>query len=339
VSEEQKAELPPTKFRKFLKCVWKWTKRLLIILIIVVVIIFVGLIFRNRVLHGGMFDKNGGIDRVVLIVVDGLRADAVSPSISPNIYALTRNGSYTLKGLTDTPPMTPVAHVSLFTGQTAKAHGVSEYFKWWQMIGAFTWQASIFDYAHEHGFKTQVLIGWPDKKLNDDEERSLWLFKMGFYAKGVDHMSFFTKSPMMKSERAFEMLNISKPTFMFLHFLENDVSGHHFGWMSKEQFVELRKIDDAIGQLKKNLERNGMLERTLIVLTSDHGGLNKGHGRCYDIRCLRIPIIFVGPGVKKNNKMPDGQHIYDITPTILKIIGDADHRDFEGRHIPDIYVR
>ena len=234
--------------------------------------------------------------------------------------------------------MTPVAHVSLFTGLNSKTHGADGYFKWWQMIKVFIWKTSIFDFAHEHGFKTQVLLGWPNKKLNHDEVKSLRLFTFGFYAKGVDHLIFYPKSPMMKAERAYEILNVQKPTFMFLHFLENDVAGHTYGWMSKEQLKEIVRIDEAIGQLKKNLERAGLWERTLIVLTSDHGGLGKSHGRCSDIRCYRIPIIFSGPGVKKNYRMIDEQHIYDIAPTILKLLGDMDSRGFEGRPIPDIYT-
>jgi len=225
--------LPPTRFRRFIRTVWRWLKRLLILCVVLWVSVFVGLIFRNRVLHGGLFDKNQGIDRVALIVVDGLRADQVTPELTPNIYALSRTGAYSLKGLTDNPPLTPVAHMSLFTGLTSKTHGVNGYFKWWQIFKAFLWRTTIYDYAHEHGFGTQVLLGWPHKKLSHDEERSLNLFRFGFYAKGVDHMTFYTKSAMAKSELAFEMLNVEKPTFMFLHFLENDAAGHTFGWMSK----------------------------------------------------------------------------------------------------------
>lgn len=329
----------PTRFQRFIKIVCRWMKRLLIALIILCILIFVGLIFRNRVLHGGLFDKNGGVERVVLIVVDGLRTDQVTPELAPNIYALSRVGAYSFKGLTDTPTLTPVAHMSLFTGVTAKTHGVNGYFKWWQIFKAFLWRTTIYDYAHEHGFGTQVLLGWPNKKLSDDEERSLRLFKFGFYAKGVDHMTFYAKSPMMKAERAYEILNTEKPTLMFLHFLENDAAGHTYGWMSKEQFKELIRVDEAIGQLKKNLERAGLLKRTLIVLTSDHGGLNRTHGSCTDIRCRRIPIIITGPGVKTNFRMADEQYIYDITPTILKLLGDTEDRDFEGEPIPNIYVK
>lgn len=339
MSTEQKADLSPSRFRKFLKFLWKWQKRVLISLFALIVLIFSGLVFRNQVVHGGRFDKNRGIDRVVLIVVDGLRVDEVTPELAPNIYALAHTGAYTFKGLTDKPPMTPVCHMSLFSGLTSKTHGVDGYFKWWQIFKAFLWRTTIYDYAHEHGFGTQVLLGWPKKKLSHDEERSLQLFRFGFYVKGVDHMTFYDKSPMAKAERAFEILNTDKPIFMFLHFLENDAAGHKFNWMSKEQFKELTRIDEAIGQLKKNLKRAGLLERTLIVLTSDHGGLEKSHGLCLDIHCLKIPIILTGPGVKKNYRLADEQHIYDITPTILKLLGETDNRDFEGRPIPNIYTR
>lgn len=330
-------------FHRIRKKLWRWTKRLgkwlLATILIIIATIAIIIFTRNHIVHGGTFDKNQGIDRIVLVVVDGMRADEVTPELAPNIYALAHTGSYTFRGLTDMPPSTPVAHMSLFTGMTAKTHGVNGYFKWWQMFRVFLWRTSIYDYAHEHGFNNHVLIGWPDKKLSNDEERSLRLFKFGFYVKGVNHMTFFTQSPMAKSERAFEILNDEQPKFLFLHFLENDAAGHHNGWMSKEQLAALQLIDEAVGQLRKNLARAGLLDRTLIVLTSDHGGLGKSHGTCTDIHCRRIPIIITGPGVKINHRMPDEQHIYDVTPTILKLLGDTETRDFEGRPIPNIYTK
>ncbi len=337
------ATVSPKRWRAFLKKIWKWTKRvmkwLLALIAATVIFLWLGIEFRNRVWHGGRFDKKQGIDRVVLIVVDGMRPDEVTPATAPNIYALTRSGSYTFKGLTDTPPYTPVAHMSLFTGLTAKTHGVHGYFKWWQIVKAFFWSESIYDYAHENGFETEVLFGWANKKLSADEERSFKLFKSGFYAKGVDYMTFFKQSPMAKSEYAFELLDTSNPTFLFLHFLENDAAGHKYGWMSKQQFAALFLVDEAIGQLKKNLLRAGLLDRTLIVLTADHGGLGTGHGACTDIRCRRIPIFISGPGVKVDHRMKDEARIYDIAPTILKILGDTKKRHFEGHPIPDIYSK
>lgn len=328
-------------FRRVRKKLWRWIKRLfkwsLVTVLVVAATIVIVIFTRNHIVHGGTFNQSRGIDRVVLIVVDGMRADEVTSATAPNIYALAHTGAYTFKGLTDTPPVTPVAHMSLFTGLTSKTHGVHGYFKWWQIAKAFFWNESIYDYAHENGFETEVLFGWPNKKLSEDEERSFKLFKFGFYVKGVDHMTFFKQSPMAKSEYAFELLNKTTPEFLFLHFLENDAAGHKYGWMSKEQFKALALIDEAVGQLKKNLARSGLLDRTLIVLTADHGGLGTGHGSCKDIHCLRIPIFISGPGVKVNSRMPDEARIYDITPTILKILGDTKNRHFEGRAIDGIY--
>ncbi|MGD0784138.1 MAG: sulfatase, partial [Candidatus Aminicenantales bacterium] len=90
----------------------------------------------------------------------------------------------------------------------------------------------------------------------------------------------------------------------------------------------IRYTDDAlIKPVVDALRRRGLYDRTLIVVTSDHGeeffdhrGWNHTHG-VYD-ELLRIPLIVKMPGSKfKASRIDPIVRITDLMPTILEIAG------------------
>ncbi len=64
----------------------------------------------------------------------------------------------------------------------------------------------------------------------------------------------------------------------------------------------VRLMDDWLRDLLAELDRRGMLEGTLVIVTSDHGenfgeGGLMGHAFSLDQRLLRVPLVIAGPGV------------------------------------------
>ncbi|MFQ5859191.1 MAG: alkaline phosphatase family protein [Anaerolineae bacterium] len=64
-------------------------------------------------------------ERVLIISVDGLRPDALSESVSPNIVALAQAGAYTGKAQTVLPAVTLVSHASMLSGVSPARHGLT----------------------------------------------------------------------------------------------------------------------------------------------------------------------------------------------------------------------
>lgn len=99
-------------------------------------------------------------------------------------------------------------------------------------------------------------------------------------------------------------------------------------------------VDRNIGRLIEFLERRGILDNTLLIITSDHGEslteheIYFEHHGLYDVS-IHVPLIFRYP-----SKLPEGkkinslvQHI-DIVPTILDIIGiNNKNIDFDGKSL------
>lgn len=89
---------------------------------------------------------------------------------------------------------------------------------------------------------------------------------------------------------------------------------------------EIRFVDSLVGEVMEALERFGLSEKTVVIITSDHGEQLGQHG-LYDHRGLHesvvhIPLIFWAPTLLPANVVIEGyvQQV-DIAPTILQLMG------------------
>jgi hypothetical protein len=65
---------------------------------------------------------------------------------------------------------------------------------------------------------------------------------------------------------------------IFIHLDEVDGAGHTYGYYSPKFYEQAQKTDQYVGQIVQTLEDEGLMEDTLVILTSDHGGKGTGHG-------------------------------------------------------------
>ncbi len=101
----------------------------------------------------------------------------------------------------------------------------------------------------------------------------------------------------------------------------------------------IETLDDAVGRLLAKLDALGLRENTLVVFTSDNGGLHvlellltpatfnrpfrAGKGFCYE-GGLRVPLIVRWPGKVKENYVEATPVIStDWTPTLLELTGQV----------------
>ena len=90
---------------------------------------------------------------------------------------------------------------------------------------------------------------------------------------------------------------------------------------------EIAYTDAKIGELLDRLKTEGMMDRTLTVVTSDHGeSLGDhhyyfDHGRFGFQTCLRVPFIMHYPGVLAPKVDTRPVELLDLTPTLLEAAG------------------
>jgi len=89
---------------------------------------------------------------------------------------------------------------------------------------------------------------------------------------------------------------------------------------------EIRFADDELRRFLAALDAEGRLARTLVVVTSDHGEefLEHGyigHGATLPDEVLRVPLLFVGPGIPAGRRVATPVGHLDLLPTLLDLLG------------------
>ena len=92
--------------------------------------------------------------------------------------------------------------------------------------------------------------------------------------------------------------------------------------------IGVRHVDRAIGRLLAELDRRGLLARSMVVMTGDHGeGLGahgvSNHGQSGFEEVIRVPGILRGPGIPAA-KVPHLVSHRDLPATLLGGLGLSD---------------
>jgi arylsulfatase A-like enzyme len=88
----------------------------------------------------------------------------------------------------------------------------------------------------------------------------------------------------------------------------------------------IRYADSVLGQLFSELDHLGLADRTLVVVTSDHGEAfgehgYYGHGRTMHDEVLRVPLLFRAPGLVAARRRVSGMvGVIDLAPTLLDLL-------------------
>ena len=93
---------------------------------------------------------------------------------------------------------------------------------------------------------------------------------------------------------------------------------------------EVEFVDHELGRLLAGLDERGLRERTLVVLTSDHGESLGEHDYYFDHSyylydtCLAVPLIARFPdGLGRGQRIPEQARLVDVLPTVVEALGLA----------------
>lgn len=92
-----------------------------------------------------------------------------------------------------------------------------------------------------------------------------------------------------------------------------------------DYYAMITHTDAQIGRILDALEKSGMRDNTLIVLSSDNGLAMGCHGlmgkqNVYE-HSVRVPLVIAGPGIPKGATRDGLCYIYDLYPTLCERAG------------------
>lgn len=249
--------------------------------------------------------------RVILILVDGMRPDAIFEN--PAARKLAEKSAYTFGGRTVFPSVTLPCHMSLFHSVDPDRHGTTTNTYMPQVRPI----SGLFDALAQSRKKCAMFYDWEQLR---DLGRPGSLARSVFYALG-DYGS--QEADDMLTDRAVECLMQENMDFLFLYLGAPDVFGHDHGWMS-EPYME------GLEAAWKNIYRvlDAVSEEDVVIVTADHGGHGRSHGTQMP-EDMTIPFFITGPGVEEGRELAR-MNIKDIAPTVLKLFGIDAPREWEG---------
>jgi arylsulfatase A-like enzyme len=97
---------------------------------------------------------------------------------------------------------------------------------------------------------------------------------------------------------------------------------------------ECQAVDACVGVLLKQLEATGEADRTLVVLSGDHGMPGVPYGKCnlYD-HGVSVPLVMRVPGGKGGRIVDDFVRLPDLAPTFMEIAGVKPPEGLYGRSL------
>lgn len=267
--------------------------------------------------------------RVVILSWDGAKPAVLEAmaqrGLLPAFADLRREGCSAPHAQTVLPSSTLPSHVSMVTGVEPDLHGVR-----WNSAkpGAALDAQTIFELAKRAGMRTALVVSKP---------KLLLLAKPGT----VDEALLVEGEAGTTAATALRVLRERAPDLLFVHFRDPDEAGHDFGWgdtvagvaASPQYEASLRACDAATARLVAALRKGGRWERTLLILTADHGGRGKNHGAA-DPQERSIPWVAAGGLAKTCGPWPEVVSTCDTAATALAVLGIPVPENWKGRPAP-----
>jgi len=266
-------------------------------------------------------------EHVILIGLDGWGSYSVEKAEMPNVKALMRDGAYTLSKRSVLPSSSAVNWASMFMGAGPEIHGYTE---WGSKVPELPSRV-----LNEHGIfptvfselkksvptaEMGVLYDWDGIKYLVDT------LAVDYHAQSPD----FTKYPEELCKMACDYIKGKKPVLTAICFDEPDHVGHAVGHDTPSYYDKLKVLDGYVGRIIAAIKEAGIYEKSIIIVTADHGGVNKGHGG-KTMREMETPFIMCGKNIKKGLVLDDSMMQFDCASTIAHIFNLKQPQVWIGR--------
>ncbi|MBS9773717.1 MAG: alkaline phosphatase family protein [Tenacibaculum sp.] len=213
---------------------------------------------------------------VVVLSLDGFRADYIEKYNTKNIKEIAKNGVRVKRMIPSNPTKTFPNHYTIATGLYPDNHGlIGNSFYDPKMKkkyslgnresvenGEFYGGEPIWNTAKKTGLKTASYFWVGSEAKINGMQPDIW-------KKYNDKITFEQRIDSVVSWLKLPKKN--RPRLIMLYYDEPDKAGHYFGPNSKEAEEQVKYVDKQVGNLYKKLMKLPIASKINFILVSDHG--------------------------------------------------------------------
>ncbi|MFI3316245.1 MAG: alkaline phosphatase [Rikenellaceae bacterium] len=255
-------------------------------------------------------------NRVLIIGFDGMSSSAMRSEKAnmPQFNMMMENGSWSLDVRSVLPSSSAVNWASIFMGSGPELHGYTEW-------GSKTPELPS-RVVNENGIYPTIFSILKEQRK---DSKSACFYEWSGIKYLVDtvaidrHQRVSIADPKSNKdlEEFIEYYNAEQPDLCALIFDNPDATGHKIGWETPEYFAMLNNVDSKLKIVVDGVMSQKESKDLMIVIVSDHGGIEKGHGG-KTMTEMQVPVIYYGAKVKAQGELKESIMIYDVTATIAK---------------------
>jgi arylsulfatase A-like enzyme len=261
------------------------------------------------------------IRRVIIVVLDGLRPDAIDAFDLSNIRAMAVSGASTMSARTVSPSCTWPAMTSLISGLPPETHGIlrdtphvprpkTPLEPLPALLSRAGYHSAVFMRALPALYRgTARLIS-----------RGLGFAEARFGGATAEEVTMAASRNLRSQERG----------LIVMHWADADQAGESRGWMTPEYGDACRRLDSALGLLMKVTSCNSD-PHTLVIALADHGGGGvtvNDHSEEHPLNWT-IPLILGGGSVRQTRL--EEAHLLDVPATAAWALGVTRPAAYAGR--------
>jgi choline-sulfatase len=289
---------------------------------------------------------------VLLVTIDTLRADHLGCygrqiAETPTLDGLATRGVRFETAIAPAP-LTGPSHASILTGRNPLGHG-------FRNNSGFVLAPTVSTLAEafrEGGYRTGAFVsGFPlDRRFGFDRGFQVYDDHL---PRGNDRRRtpYVERNADDTTRAALGWLGPQRapaggqgPWFLWVHYYDPHAPYEPPAVDLAERFRatpydgEIAFVDRQLGRLLQALGERAETDRTLVLVTSDHGESLGEHGEAthgifiYDAT-IRVPWVMAGPGVGAGRVPRTVVRSIDVAPTLLDYAGLAPRKSVDGRSV------
>jgi len=288
---------------------------------------------------------------IIFITVDTTRADHMGflgskRGLTPNLDVLAKQGVVFERAYSQAP-LTPVSHATIFTGTYPQFHTVTDFGHPLPALLPF-----VPEILEKSGYHTAAFIGSlildPKASMAPGFDRGFDYFDAGFHPKHSPNESRYDTierraGDVVRHATAWLEKNRKTPFFLWVHLYDPHAPYDPpapFDSRFKDLYDgEIAYADASLGKLFTYLRQQGLYERSMIIMMSDHGESLGAHGEAmhgiflYD-ETIHVPLLFKLPGqVLAGRRVSSRVRLVDVAPTLLSMLSLPLPPTFQGESL------